>query len=204
MGQFVCKLLTDDGEFCADYDTCIDQFITCARRPSTDFEEHESVRVPSVFELQSAKLEKIDELISKLESGTSLNVTESVALDNFHDFLEGTVANQQYDYAEISDEIIESWVCELGLRNRFPSYSVWEIITDCGMYVAFQGKAMNARVPYKLRVRTKRPTVGQNKVAGRYLRALATIANVFGPNRTAPDKIVDRFYEQLLTRKVGT
>ena len=198
MSQHECKILTDTGEFYATYDTTLDQFVTPAVI-STDalmgFEECTTVGGKNVFDLRRATLEKIEALIVKLESGRSLTVPEAGMVENFERFLKGTVA-MAHDHPEISDKVVEDWARELGLTKRFPDHSPREIVTDCGMFPAFQKKATNARLPRQHRAtHGSRPKVGQNKIAGRYVRAMANIANIFGPNRASPNEILDRFYD---------
>ncbi len=206
MAQYPCRLITDKGTFYVQFCNTIDQFISPAVQKSTtklfDGLEEEDVRAESahhIFDLRSEILERIEAAITKLESGKRLNKGEAVIVANFENFLEATVAEHQRDYDGLNDEVFEKWISELKLRKIFddPKYTPRDFVTDLGMYPAFQEKALRAMEKRPLDWMSKQPPKSsQNKIAGRYMRALATIANALGSNRNAPDDIVNSFYDQ--------
>ncbi len=202
MSQYPCKILTDKGALYAIYCDTIDQFTTPAVHSTDARVGFEDAGGRHVFDLRTAVLDRVETLLAKLESGKSLTIAEACAVNKFEGFLKGTVADHQYAYEETSDQVLEGWVTELGLRKRFPDYEPRDIVTDRGIYPAFQDKAHRAR--FKHHELGQRPTASQNKIAARYLRALAAIANVFGPGRTMPDEIVNKFVKIARTRVPGT
>ncbi len=204
MGQYFCKLLTDKGDFYMIFCSVISQFTTPAVR-STDsrigFEPGED----NVFDLREKTLKKVEKLLQKLESGKSVTIPEARVLYQFNGFLDGTVADHQYNYPETSDEKLEEWVKELKLRERFPTFPARDIVKDRGLFPAFQHKVHNAYRRKRDRLsQVGRATVSQNRIAARYVRTMATIANALGPKRSDPEDIVKKFFEITQTRKPGT
>lgn len=210
MSQYPCQLITDNGTFYVQYCNTNSQFISPAVRKPTaelfDGLEEEDVKAKSayqIFDLRRETLERVEAALAKLESGRCLNKGEAVIVANFDNFLQATVAEPQHDYDEVSSEVCERWISELKLRNIFdePEYGPRDIVMDFCMFPAFQEKALRA-IKKSSRdewMSEQPPKSAQNKIAGRFVRALATIANVLGANRSAPNDIVNRYYNQFFT-----
>ncbi len=206
MSQYACKLLTDSGvKYVAFCDT-IDQFISVvyaspegvaqALGDGSSAEECEEAAELHVYDIRRQVIHEAAKLLSDLKLGKTLRVSEMVLLGGVLSFLEATVAPHQWDYLEISDEVIGAWISELGLRKKYPDYDNYDILADCAVYPAIQEAPQRRRIPQFFHEPRKRPSVSQNKLAGRYVSKLTLIANIVGPNKNTPEEVVERFYKK--------
>lgn len=207
MAQYTCKLLTDRGIRYVTYDNTIDQFISYAYTSTEDVararcdgtmaEECEEEAERHIYDMRRLIIHRATKLISDLKLGQTLQPDDMVLLSGVHKFLEATVAPQQYVYPEISDEVIDSWIFELGLRQQFPDHNNEEILGDRALYPAIQEVRQRRDMPEFFDKPYKPPTEAQNKLTGRYLSQLAIIANIVGPNQNTPEEVVDKFYSKM-------
>jgi hypothetical protein len=207
MSRYICKIVTNIGACYAVYESVDDQFVTrpsslrlCARYLSYSPDKARTEAERNVFDLRSNILNHISECISLLESGKTLTDEDAVIVSRFYDFLQATVAPQQYKYEEAEELVVNSWIKELKLMDQFPECEDWwEMVSDHGIYSAFQNAAHVQKFP--VLERYPPPTEQQNILAGRYLRALAKIANILGDQRSAITEVMIRFYQKLMTEK---
>ncbi len=211
MGQYMRKVIADEGIFFVVFDNTIDQFTSKAQSSieevvkilGCDPEKDKEIPERNVFDLRSEKLHTIKESISRLKSGKKLRISEALLMDKFKDFLQATVADQQYKYRETSNAIMEKKLQELGLRKQYPTDSWWEIVTDYAMYPAFQCVRFRHQ---RIGMPKKKATAAQKKLAGWYVEQLACIAGIFGENgkkKLSPLEIVDKFYKSSQRRTRG-
>lgn len=209
MSKYVCRLLTDDGDFFVGYETVVDQFVTRAMREQKAVamqlgEDEQVIDDPSrIFDLRRAAIHAFTLNLAKLKDGQTLTDSEACDVDRFENFLKGTVAPHQYKYgAELAAKVLVS-IVGLGLGDRFPGADWWEMVNDHAMYPAFQNAALAVRFP-GLDLCEEPPTPEQNMLAGRYLGYLTEIAGLFGGGESHPVDVVNKFYQMSLMRQAGT
>ena len=108
-------------------------------------------------------------------------------------FLRATVAPHQRDFRFLSDELLERWVQELGLRSgRMAEWQTDEIVHDGALWPAVNRPCSELKYPGmsdQYREPIVSPTKEQNILAGRYLRTLAYVGRLIGPDRMSPEEI---------------
>ncbi len=206
MSQFACKLLTDSGVRYVAFCDAIDQFISpaftspeCVARAlgGGTAEECQETAERHVYDMRREVIWEAAKLLSDLKLGKTLKVAEMTLLDRVLSFLYATVAPHQWDYPEISDEVVDGWISELGLRKKYPGYDDYDILTSCAVYPAIQEASQRCRIPNVFDEPRKRLWVSQNKLAGRYVSKLALIANIVGSDKNTPEEVVERFCKKL-------
>ncbi len=206
MSQFACKLLTNNVIRYVGFCDTIDQFISpafaspeCVAKAlgGVTAEECRETAERHVYDMRHEVIHEATKLLSDLKLGKTLKVAEMSLLSGVLNFLEATVAPHQWDYSEISVEVVGAWISELGLRRKYPDYDDYDILMDCAVYPAIQEAPQRRHIPHAFHGPRKRPLVSQNKLAGRYVSKLALIANIVGPEKNTPEEIVAKFYEKL-------
>ncbi len=204
MSRYVCKLLTDRGLRYVVFCDTSDQFVSptfatpegvaIALDDGSTAEECLKAAERRVYDMRREVIHDATKLLADLKLGKTLRVKEMILLDGVLSFLKATVAPHQRSYPELSDEIINEWIVELGLRKKYPDYDNYDILNDCAVYPAIEEAPQRRRIPDSFREPRKRPTVSQNRLAGHYVSKLALIANIAGPGKATPEEVVERFY----------
>lgn len=212
MSQRVYKLLDNSGTYYIAFETIIDQFVSPAFHSSMALMlTTQGVGQEVVARGENNPLTFTDEVllsaarsIEKLKDGLLVTSDEAVVLGNFFDFLSASVAWHQYSYVAIDDSVVQSWIQELGLDKEFPGDDPQEIVDDKALCPAFQRIAndKNGSTPPSDSGEVI-PSPAQNKLAGRFMAAVATIAGVYPFGSLTPHEVVDKFYQLSQVWKYG-
>ncbi|TSC82855.1 MAG: hypothetical protein G01um101420_37 [Parcubacteria group bacterium Gr01-1014_20] len=153
----------------------------------------EGAQAEYVYDLRKMTIHDCVVLLAKLKTGASLTDGEACQLYDFSLFLKATVAPHQYTYPEADQPIVEKWVEELGLRELYPSdWDWWDILDDI-QSVAYYNAWAKKHYDFCRDESTGQATPAQNKLAGRYLSALTTIAKIAGTDKRTPAEVVQAF-----------
>ena len=147
-----------------------------------------------VLDVRPAAVERMEHGLLRLEQGQSLSAADALVVDCMYQFLHATVAPHQRDFRFLSDELLERWVQELGVRtSRMSDWNTHCVVHDGALWHAIHRPCSELKYPDmddKYRGPREAPTRGQNVLTGRYLRTLAYIGKLIGPGRMSPDDIV--------------
>lgn len=144
-----------------------------------------------VIDMRRTAIEGFERTIALLEAGRSLSDREAFLADSMYDFLHATVAPHQRDFPFLSNELMERWVIELGLRtDSVCNQSARDIAHDHALYNAVHRPCLDIKYPDLSYLPRVAPTEGENVFVGRYLRSLAHVAKLIGPDHIPPENIV--------------
>lgn len=214
MSTFSCSIIFDGGKSYSVINSTVNQFIMPAfmsidnfakfanRCVDEEYSEEQwrasAQKATRVYNLTKEKIHEATWYLSRMKRGESLSEDEACSLYEFWDFLRLTVADHQYEYDSLSKKVVDRWISELGMREQYPErWDYWDVL-DCAMYESFQKLHSNRMYPdSKINIgENERSTPEQlNKLAGRYISAMALIAKIAGPvRRTIPEIVWHFFY----------
>jgi hypothetical protein len=218
MSTSVRKLRTDDKTFYVGFDSVVDLFITPAIESLDEFIEYADQNLAYrgitkkrwrsaaeeatvVYDLRRMTIHDCTRYLAELKSGRTLTDDQACELFEFSRFLEEAVAPHQYSYPEVSKATVEKWLDELDLRKLYPKNYDWQDILDNVKSVAYHNVWSKKHYDFCKDVQTGQATSAQNKLAGRYLSALCTIAQIAGPDRKTVPEIVDTVLKKGQSKK---
>lgn len=224
MSTFPCKIISEHGVFFALINDTADQFVSPAFASIANlaFYANESYDTTSivewfdfaentacVYQLKRLAIFKAVACLAKMKTGRGLTDNEARSLYEFHSFLRLTVADHQYDYDEISKEVVEKWIDELKIRQEYfteenhESIDYWDIL-DSAMWKTFQERGNNLKHVTSDNAKDSRSNLEKlNKLVGRYISRMAIIAKIAGTGKRTLTDIINHFrYKSLTSDKV--
>ena len=217
-GTNACKLVCDEGTFYLAYNSTVDTFTTRPFKTAAEFAAFAAKNL-TVFadeKLSIAEWEKMARntkdvytmtretrhqatfILSKMKRGELITDDEAMVIHEFWRFLQATVADHQHEYKEVSPDVINRWIDELEMRSQFPKNFDYEDILDCAKWSSFQKVGNRRRFPRTTTLGEEKESTPQqlNKLAGRYVSALALIAKIVGQGKSPPLEIVNTFLDK--------
>ncbi len=201
MSERICMLIDRSGKYYSVFESVIDQFVSppfhhdaCAVFNTAVFNQEMIERAEkNASDLTDDKLLQAAQAIMRLKDGELPTREDVIVLDTLYRFLKGTVAPHQYIHPSIDQAVVEDWIAELGLDREFPGYDWQELLDDRALFPTFVSAAMDMQHIPSME-EPALPTPEQNKLAGRYMSALASLSGIFPFGTLTPHEVADRFY----------
>jgi hypothetical protein len=212
MGTYVRRILSDQGDLFAAYNSTVSTFVSpcfdsveklaeyCIKKIGGEaagwkYEPGRTASDEVDCDMRSAIVVRCLRSIAELKRGSRIYADDACLLVNFHEFLHANTAPHQNKLTGYQ-KLVKDWIEELDLAQYYSADDCDDDILDNCKTRAFYKFYSARRYGRKSAVRglSRSRTRPEHRIlAGRYLNLMAKTMFADGRRRQSPDKIINHF-----------